>query len=342
MNKTLLLALALTALTATTANARSWRINNDETKMAQFTSINAAMSSTDVVAGDTLYLDPGCSLTAEQTVSKRVTIIGTGYTGVSLPHRGAYISGKLYLNAANTKLLSLNITGTVYIRNNNITIERCRCSSGIVHNYNSSSYTSQYTTIRDCYVTTMASNGTTSTNSAFWTIENNIISSENTCISGLYNATIRNNLILNTYISNISSYHQSRNCLSNLTNCQIVNNIILKTASSYRNYTLSGVDATQLNNNVISSNTRPDFNKANVTATDSVYTGDVQSYVLTDDSPARGYGQDGTDCGIFGGLYPYVKGGLAYGHPYYESFVISSMPVDGKINVSLKVKMQDE
>lgn len=338
MNKTLLLALALTALTATTVNARSWRINNDETKMAQFTSINAAMSSTDVVAGDTLYLDPGCSLTAEQTVSKRVTIIGTGYTGVSLPHRGAYISGTLYLNAANIKLQSLSISATVYIRANNVTIERCYCAR--ISNY--SDWSAQYASIRNCYVYEyLVGYGSTQTTTAFWTIENNIFDSSNsTCIRGLYNATIRNNLIVNTSTNSSSSNSYSYRCLAQLTNCQIVNNIIIKTR--YPSQALYGVDATQLNNNVISSDTRPDFNKANVTTTGSVYTGDVQSYVLTDDSPARGYGQDGTDCGIFGGLYPYVKGGLAYGHPYYESFVISSMPVDGKINVSLKVKMQDE
>ena len=336
MNKKILLAMALTALTATTVSARSWRINNDATKMAQFTDINAAMSSSDVVAGDTLYLDPGCSLSDIQTVSKRVTIIGTGYTGVSLPHRGASISGTLYLNAANTKLLSLNVNATVYVRANNITIERCRCAK--ISNYDN--WSAQYATIRNCYVYDyLVGYGATETTTAFWTIENSIFDSSNaTCIRGLYNATIRNNLILNKSTQSGSNY--SYRCLAQLTNCQIVNNIIIKTTAPAN--ALYSVDATQLNNNVISSDTRPDFNKANVTTTGSVYTGDVQSYVLTDDSPARGYGQDGTDCGIFGGLYPYVKGGLAYGHPYYESFVISSMPVDGKINVSLKVKMQDE
>lgn len=327
--------LLVAVMVAATASARSWRINNDATKMANFTSINAAMSSTDVVAGDTLYLDPGCSITSNQTVSKRVTIIGTGYTGVTLPHRLATISATLYLTAENIKLMSISSSSSVYIRRNNITIERCKFSA---INSNSSSYTSQYTTIRNCYVGTIDGAGTTSTASAFWTIENNIITSTNTCIQDLYNATIRNNLILNTSTSSGDVYYYR--CLSNLTNCQIVNNIIIKTTGPAN--ALSGVDVTQLNNNVISSNTRPEYNKANVTTTGAVYTGDVQSYVLTDDSPAKGYGQDGTDCGIFGGLYPYVKGGLPYGHPYYENFVISSLPVDGKINVSLKIKMQDE
>lgn len=339
MKTKIVMTLALTALMATTAQARSWRINNDTTKMANFASINAAMNSTDVTAGDTLYLDPGCSLTSGQThtVRKRVTIIGTGYTGVKLPHRGASISGDLYLYAEGIKLQSLNISATVYIRANNITIERCYCSR--ISN-DRSDYNAQYATIHNCYVSDyLVGCGATETSTAFWTIENSIFSSTNaTCIRGLYNATIRNNLIVNSSTSTGTNY--SYRCLSQLTDCQIVNNIIIKTKSPAN--ALYSVDATQLHNNVISSNTNPETNRANVTTTDAVYTGDVQSYALTDDSPARGYGEDGTDCGIFGGLYPYVKGGLPYGHPYYENFVVSSMPVDGKINVSLKVKMQDE
>lgn len=47
---------AVLAITATTADAKSWRINNDVTQKADFTDLNAAMSSNDVVADDTLYV----------------------------------------------------------------------------------------------------------------------------------------------------------------------------------------------------------------------------------------------------------------------------------------------
>ena len=73
-----------------------------------------------------------------------------------------------------------------------------------------------------------------------------------------------------------------------------------------------------------------------------VFTGNYESYELIEDSPAKGYGTDGKDCGIFGGLYPYVKGGLPQGHPYYTKAVISPRAENDKVNVSLKIKMQDE
>lgn len=81
MNKTFLttaLSAALLFAGGQQADAASWRINSNANRHAHFTSINAAMSSADVVAGDTLYLDPGFTLTDNQNVTKRVTIIGGG------------------------------------------------------------------------------------------------------------------------------------------------------------------------------------------------------------------------------------------------------------------------
>ena len=88
--------MAVLAMIATTANAKSWRINNDVTKKADFTNLNSAMSNENVQADDTLYLDPGCNLTEDQTVTKRVIIVGSGYFRTNAPHLFATISGQLY------------------------------------------------------------------------------------------------------------------------------------------------------------------------------------------------------------------------------------------------------
>ena len=61
------------------AAAKSWRVNYDTFANADFRTINEAMSSESVTDGDTLYLDKGCRLNDQQTVSKAVTIIGPGY-----------------------------------------------------------------------------------------------------------------------------------------------------------------------------------------------------------------------------------------------------------------------
>lgn len=56
-------SFALLMGSAVSAEAKSWRINSDASKKPHFTDINAAMSSSSVVAGDTLYLDPGTNIT---------------------------------------------------------------------------------------------------------------------------------------------------------------------------------------------------------------------------------------------------------------------------------------
>ena len=342
-NIRMILATALLALTATTAQARSWRINNNVKQKPDFIDINAAMSSEDVVAGDTLYMDPGCNLIAAQNVTKQVTIIGCGYEGNDVPYGQTVISGRLNIKAADTKVISVVTTEIVYIMANNVTLERCR-----TYRIRTSGDNCKNAVIRQCYCNFSGGDpviegaGKENTKSAFWTIENCIVLAGNTyydpqCINGLYNATIRNNLLVAYYGNTSYSGYTLRDIGKSL----IQNNIIIHTTNASR--ALYNVDTDQLSNNVISSNTRTEYNRSNVLTTDSVYNGNVQSYVLTEDSPAKNYGADGTDCGIFGGLYPYVKGGLPYGHPYYTRYNISSRADEkGKVKVSLNIKMQDE
>lgn len=330
-----LVAATLLILAATTAQARSWRINNDATKAPDFTDINAAMASEDVVAGDTLYLDEGTNLTTEQNVTKKVTIVGPGYEA-TLPYGMATISGMLNLKAAEIKVEGMNITGGTKIQADYVTIERCKTY------YIGCSGTCRYATIRQCYVvrtngdSAIGGLGKTDAKSAYWTVENCIISSSvgnyARCITNLYSVVIRNNLLL------INASYSSWNLL-NLGNADITNNIIVNTDV---NRCISDIDGKFINN-VVGQNYAAETNHVTgSTSTADVFTGDYESYALIEDSPAKDYGTDGKDCGIFGGLYPYVKGGLPQGHPYYTKAVISSRAENDKVNVSLKIKMQNE
>ena len=56
-----------------------------------------------------------------------------------------------------------------------------------------------------------------------------------------------------------------------------------------------------------------------------------------------GGGTDGQDVGIFGGLYPYVAtNGLPKGYPYYTKTIVGAKAVDGKVRVTLNVKIANE
>ena len=129
--KAALAAAVLTFVGAQTVSAKSWRVNNNSTKKANFVDINAAMASADVVAGDTLYLDPGSVLASAQTISKAVTVIGPGYF-LQNGMVAATINNTVNITAEGTKLNGVYVNGGVNIQANNITLERCKINSRVV------------------------------------------------------------------------------------------------------------------------------------------------------------------------------------------------------------------
>ena len=76
MKKVFLTAITLFVVVLA-SQAKSWKVGPSSVVGMDFASINDAMSR--VSAGDTLYLDQYYNESAEQNVTKRVVIIGTGY-----------------------------------------------------------------------------------------------------------------------------------------------------------------------------------------------------------------------------------------------------------------------
>ena len=332
-NIRMILAVALFALTSTAVQARSWRINNDKTLSPDFTDINAAMSSSDVVAGDTLYLDPGCGLTSNQAISKQVTVIGCGYMRGDAPHAMASIIPNTYITAAYVKIEGVIMIGTVYVRANNVTIERCKTNE--IYLGDASSSSAQHVTIRQCYSTRVLGAGKTELRSAYCTIENSIImhNGEFGVLYNLYFPTIKNCYLRE---ANNSATLRYSNIFYNISHFTVINNIIINTSKPSQIWCDTS-DTELVQNNIIS--TTESVTEATVFKLKG--TGD-QLYQLTDDSPARGAANDGGDCGPMGGLYPYVICGLPAGHPYFTKAVISPRSENDKVKVSLQIRMQNE
>ncbi len=322
-----LLILALLFVTATThVQAHSWRVNNIVTKKADFPDINAAMASEEVADGDTLYLDPGSGMLSDQTVSKQVTIIGCGYFRPGISHGIATILDKLVINAAYTKVEGVSFVSTIYIQAPYVTIERCKVDNDIY-------VKAQYATIRQCYGARVVGKGGSDKSSAYCTIENSIF--RKNCYDGvvasLFYPTIRNCYLRQSL--NADDYYSMviRSCKYTT----VINSILVNTARRSQIWYDSSSD---LNQNNITSAT-----EGHTEAAIFALEGDGDClYQLKEDSPARGAAQDGGDCGPFGGLYPYVIGGLPARHPYYTKAVISPLSEDDKVKVSLQIKMQNE
>ena len=343
MNKkvtTTLLAAAMVLVGSSQAAGKSWRINNNANRKAHFANINAAMSSSDVQDGDTLYLDPGCVLTNSQTVSKKVTIIGTGYSLESGTHEVAAINAALYLEAAGIKVMGVAVTSssskTWYVRATNITIERCSLFE--------MSITAQYATIRQCIGTSFHGNG--SATGSYCTIENCIftINSDNVPIRNLHNATIRNNYMRNRNTGS-STY-----CMTDMRYSLIENNIILHVNKPDKLF--NNISSCIFSHNVLSC---AEGTYSYVSAESNLMLGEAdeakiftmegtacRGYQLKDDSPAKGYATDGGDCGPFGGTHPYIPSGYPLGMPRFVSNSAGTRATDGTVSFSNQVSIQEK
>ena len=88
-----------------TAEARSWRINNNAGVNADFTTFNAAVNAAGVQDGDTIYLEPSTFeyATGSISVTKRLTVIAAGY--LLDPSNGTYPGNPgLQLHTYDTRL----------------------------------------------------------------------------------------------------------------------------------------------------------------------------------------------------------------------------------------------
>ena len=339
-------AAVLTVVGAQTVSAKSWRVNNNSTKKANFVDINAAMASADVVAGDTLYLDPGSVLASEQTISKAVTVIGTGYF-LQNGMVAATINNTVSITAEGTKLNGVYVNGEVYIQANNITLERCKINKR-VYSYKGPRYG---LTVLQCFINNPNYENSIEGEFRNATIKNNIIicsyagyAAYSTAINNVHDSEIANNYLA------VNNTKYNREVLYNVTNSQIYNNIIRHAIAP--NLIFANSDA--VNNNSIYNNVITAAKDKYPNLTDIVYLGSADmssvfapgisdaAYRLKEDSPAKGAGKDGADCGPYGGATPYVESGLPLYHPYIKKAVVAGKSVNGVVDVELNIKMQNE
>ena len=188
------------------------------------------------------------------------------------------------------------------------------------------------------------------------------------------NATIKNNIIINSSV-NSGGYYSSSTAIYNVHDSEIANNYLAVNNTRYNREVLYNVTNSQIYNNIIRHAKDPNFIFANsdavnnnsiynnvITAakdkypnlTDIVYLGSASmssvfapgtsdaAYRLKEGSPAKGAGKDGADCGPYGGATPYVESGLPLYHPYIKKAVVAGKSVNGQVDVELNIKMQNE
>lgn len=337
--------IAVVAVAATqVAMAHSWRINNDASKGAHFASINEAMDTIAVADGDTLYLDPGCVLSDAQTITKAVTVIGTGWDFSDKPYVPARIANYLYINNA-AKVMSVQIDKQVYPNHDNIVLERCRITGNIKKQ--ETKYSDSNLQIIGCYVNGFVGGLNSNNYAVGWKIYNTYISYweyYSRSIEYLTGAVIENCFLRR------GGRYDAYNVIYNVNNSVVRNNIMISDGEDrYKNNIISGSNNV-FYNNCLSADETFSLAENNVCANSIAFatfvcnTGTGGALMqLCEGSPAKGAGEGGIDCGPYaeGSLYPFVTYGLPEHIPYFTEADIPTQPTDGKVKVTLKIENQN-
>ncbi|MGD0710554.1 MAG: hypothetical protein ABR968_05175 [Bacteroidales bacterium] len=307
-----------------------------------------ANANTAAVNGDTIYL-PGNAQYAGVTVTAKLVIIGAGINTDSTTATGLSLitSDMSFQSGSDGSVLEGIYTGNnIYIgsdtRVNNITITRCYVSSIYLN--------SNFDTTHTCKNVI---------------IEQNVIKGEMVCTNSDY-IIIRNNFI-QARIRNISQ------------NALIENNILYQQSNPYWDgtvYTFYNVNLSTIRNNIfmlspantiyyiIGSNNEVEYNIFPTSGeayspdiytnnyegigTDTIFVGETglytsfafsQNYHLVSPSAYPGYNNAGV--GVYGGTVPIKEGQLPFNPHIISKTIAPNTDVSGHLNISVKVKAQD-
>ena len=283
------------------------------------------------------YLFPEILIEEQETL----VIIGNGFDTTTSTI--AQVS-KLSLKADGIHINSLYVTN-VYFYNYNCRLYRCFVGSSA--SWAGASDATGSNSIHSCYFTGTIK-GTSA--AAMFDIQNTILyTSTYNVINNLTNSNICHCVI----VGNNGGYG-SRYIIQSVTSSSIIDNIIVNTDYSYGNNTIFNYDVSSMNtihHNVMSgfgNSTNYPLNyitgysslssicKCSGTTISGTY------FELNSGSPAENYASDGSDCGIYGGLYPYVDYGRPIYVPYFTNINVPAKATNGTLPISVTVEVQNK
>lgn len=290
------------------------------------------------VTGDIIYL-PGGAIVPPPAIDKGIKVYGVGhYPAATSATQGTQLTTSIYLNenADNFYLEGVEIEGNIYINSNqtvdHISIVRCRFSQFYV--YTNTGTLSDNFIIRESVIESSinlsgAMNGT---------ITNCILQ------NGISNGTkmsIRNNLFL--YDGSTSSEP-----VSNVDNSTIANCIFCKDDYGIQ----EKCDVTTFTNNAFRIDPTPI--QGNTTIVNS-YINNVNlfenqsgiafsydhDYQLTGSYATDYLGDEGTQIGIYGGLFPFKEKSIPTTPHISSQTIAPSTDGEGKLSISITVEAQN-
>ncbi len=332
--KTLFISTLMMLAFGFSSHAQNLITVQNGSKAQFYTSLDSAyVHSAD---GDTIYV-PGGSYSSPGEINKSIHIIGVGHNPDSTSATNfTLINGSIDLRqgASNGSLTgvyligSLSLTDTIY----NYSVERSNVyaisfSSAFPHN----------NSFKDNIIKTL--NGHSMVDNQSNNIYlNNIINGFNYHFSG---DIFKNNIFLvdyGTYTSPFTSVIFENNIFvpaigpdMNFTNCILNNNFFVDDTNL-----LGNPQGNILNSNINNQPLSSLFIK--YSARDGFQYTD--NYHLKSGSPGKNAGKDGTDIGIYGGVFPWKVGSVPFNPHIISSTIANKTNSDGTLHVSIKVEAQ--
>lgn len=306
-------------------NASVWRVNSSPGSSAHYSSIQDAHNAATTLNGDTLYIESCANGVGSLSASKTLTIIGTGYFLGENPETQANTLGSrinyIYFQSGSegSKVMGCEI-GQVRFYASNIFITRCRIASS--SNPAIGTYASNLSNlvVTQSYISTVYYHW-----SAF-----NFSDASNVMVSNCY---LFGSLNSNANFSGIFTHN-------------VFNGNVNAHNSIYKNNILYSYNFTN-NNSVFSynigSSTQWGSSNGNLSNVDmgTVFVGATGNstdgqWQLKANSPALGAGENGVDCGMFGGASPYILSGMPNIPAIY--YLNTPMVPSDIIDVAIKAK----
>jgi hypothetical protein len=333
-------------------NATVRTVSNNPSSPGQFIDVTAAIAGSS--AGDTLYIQGSPTSYGNFTVNKKLVLIGAGYDVVGTDYNQPTTVGTVTYDTVFTdaisggKIIGLLFTGSLTYTGT---------ARGKIHNYviERSCFSYYYTSV---YV--LGNN---------WTIKNCIIQGT-IDIGNFSNCLISNNYLYNcaVYNSNQSSVIIQNNLFVNNTGTNEFSSVTSATLNNNIFYSnpVNGSTSCIFNNNIsynsVSQTIPPAGNSGTgnltqvnpkfVSATIPIpsvssiipYWYNIKQYDwhLQASSPGHNAGLDGTDIGIYGGIYPMLNFTGMSKLPLVQNLILKNPVVqkDGTLNISVKAKKQ--
>jgi hypothetical protein len=335
------LVIILLALVAATGSGFAQDLiavqNGGEPKF--FVSLDEAVTNS--LNGDTLFLSGGI-YAITQTINKTLHIIGNGYHPDSTVAKGVtYIQNDIYLGLAAS---NGSITGILI--NNLIMSEQ-----GIITNYS----------VRRCFTQSIQgpfSNSTFSENivkhnffingsSCFY--YNNIIEGLASPYFILSHSTFKNNIFLAEigYDGggwNYCPVYSNQSLFENNIFLSTVQNPILNCPQSFfrNNLFVFNWEGPDNQGGFFGSGNIVNQLQQNIFVNQSGNTFDYKhDYQIKEGCPGKNGGVDGTDVGIYGGIYPWKDGGLPFNPHIKVAKIAGTTDANGNLNVNIKVEAQE-